>query len=181
MLIVVRVCIFQDITGWGENDRGVSYTFGRDVVHDFLHRHRLSLIARAHQVSAPHLYTVSPVVYACHNKNGGINIAQRMLERKLNFLGHMRDARWEADKTSCFWHNEWQNKRERPKRRWTDDRVDWCVIFAPCTDWRWTGWNTLWNMSWTPTGIETTHDGARERAREIERLCVYLKFTLMNN
>ena len=93
MLIVVRVCIFQDITGWGENDRGVSYTFGRDVVHDFLHRHRLSLIARAHQVSAPHLYTVSPVVYACHNKNGGINIAQRMLERKLNFLGHMRDAR----------------------------------------------------------------------------------------
>jgi len=40
----------QDISGWGENDRGVSYTFGGDVVHSFLQKHDLSLIARAHQV-----------------------------------------------------------------------------------------------------------------------------------
>jgi len=43
------LCV-QDITGWGENDRGVSYTFGRDVVFEFLRKHKLSLIARAHQV-----------------------------------------------------------------------------------------------------------------------------------
>lgn len=40
----------QDITGWGENDRGVSYTFGGDVVRQFLKKHDLSLIVRAHQV-----------------------------------------------------------------------------------------------------------------------------------
>jgi len=37
-------------TGWGENDRGVSYTFGPDVVTKFLSRHDLDLIVRAHQV-----------------------------------------------------------------------------------------------------------------------------------
>lgn len=36
--------------GWGENDRGVSFTFGEDVVAQFLRRHDLDLICRAHQV-----------------------------------------------------------------------------------------------------------------------------------
>jgi len=40
----------QRITGWGENDRGVSYTFGPDIVTKFLARHDLDLICRAHQV-----------------------------------------------------------------------------------------------------------------------------------
>eukprot|EP00057_Strongylocentrotus_purpuratus_P034297 XP_794664.2 PREDICTED: serine/threonine-protein phosphatase PP1 [Strongylocentrotus purpuratus] len=40
----------EDITGWGENDRGVSYTFGGDVVRHFLKKNELSLIVRAHQV-----------------------------------------------------------------------------------------------------------------------------------
>lgn len=40
----------KDITGWGENDRGVSWTFGGDVVRSFLEKHDLSLVARAHQV-----------------------------------------------------------------------------------------------------------------------------------
>ncbi len=40
----------QDIVGWGENDRGVSFTFGHDVVAAFLKRHDLDLIVRAHQV-----------------------------------------------------------------------------------------------------------------------------------
>ena len=38
------------INGWGENDRGVSYTFGADVVEAFLERHDLDLVVRAHQV-----------------------------------------------------------------------------------------------------------------------------------
>mmetsp|Transcript_18238 Transcript_18238/g.41851 ORF Transcript_18238/g.41851 Transcript_18238/m.41851 type:complete len:433 (+) Transcript_18238:132-1430(+) len=38
------------IKGWAENDRGVSYVFGADVVEDFLERHDLDLIVRAHQV-----------------------------------------------------------------------------------------------------------------------------------
>ena len=40
----------QDVIGWGDNDRGVSYTFGRDIVRDFTSRHGISLICRAHQV-----------------------------------------------------------------------------------------------------------------------------------
>ena len=40
---------FQDVTGWGENDRGVSFTFGPEVVAKFLHKHDLDLICRAHQ------------------------------------------------------------------------------------------------------------------------------------
>lgn len=42
----------KDIQGWGENDRGVSFTFGHDVVDQFLKRHDLDLICRAHQVCA---------------------------------------------------------------------------------------------------------------------------------
>jgi serine/threonine-protein phosphatase PP1 catalytic subunit len=40
----------KDIMGWGENDRGVSFTFGPDIVSQFLKRHDLDLICRAHQV-----------------------------------------------------------------------------------------------------------------------------------
>lgn len=40
----------KDIQGWGENDRGVSFTFGTDIVGKFLNKHDLDLICRAHQV-----------------------------------------------------------------------------------------------------------------------------------
>jgi len=39
-----------DISGWAENDRGVSYTFGADVVSKFLQKHDYDLVVRAHQV-----------------------------------------------------------------------------------------------------------------------------------
>jgi hypothetical protein len=49
-----RTRSFLPTQGWGENDRGVSYTFGPDCVADFLQKHDLDLICRAHQVrSAP--------------------------------------------------------------------------------------------------------------------------------
>lgn len=40
----------KDISGWSENDRGVSFTFGPDVVSRFLQKHDMDLICRAHQV-----------------------------------------------------------------------------------------------------------------------------------
>ncbi|CAK7335614.1 unnamed protein product [Dovyalis caffra] len=40
----------KDMEGWGENDRGVSYTFGADKVVEFLQKHDLDLVCRAHQV-----------------------------------------------------------------------------------------------------------------------------------
>ena len=36
--------------GWAENDRGVSFVFGADVVAAFLEQHDLDLLVRAHQV-----------------------------------------------------------------------------------------------------------------------------------
>ena len=41
----------KEVKGWGENDRGVSYTFGPDSVLQFLAKHDLDLICRAHQAS----------------------------------------------------------------------------------------------------------------------------------
>lgn len=38
---------------WDRNQRGVSYVFGTDVIEEFLTRHDLDLICRAHQVSRP--------------------------------------------------------------------------------------------------------------------------------
>ena len=40
----------QRVTGWADNDRGVSFTFGADVVSNFLEKNDLDLVVRAHQV-----------------------------------------------------------------------------------------------------------------------------------
>jgi|EP00672_Neobodo_designis_P019102 serine/threonine-protein phosphatase PP1 catalytic subunit len=40
----------EGLVGWGENDRGVSFTFGADIVEKFLRKHDFDLICRAHQV-----------------------------------------------------------------------------------------------------------------------------------
>lgn len=39
-----------EIKGWGENERGISFTFGQDVVETFLKKFNVDLICRAHQV-----------------------------------------------------------------------------------------------------------------------------------
>lgn len=48
--ITQLITLFPHYQGWGENDRGVSFVFGADVVTTFLERHDLDLIVRAHQV-----------------------------------------------------------------------------------------------------------------------------------
>ncbi|EDQ86047.1 uncharacterized protein MONBRDRAFT_33999 [Monosiga brevicollis MX1] len=40
----------REVENWAENDRGVSFTFGADIVEKFLLQHDLDLICRAHQV-----------------------------------------------------------------------------------------------------------------------------------
>ncbi|GLT78174.1 hypothetical protein SLA2020_497190 [Shorea laevis] len=40
----------KNVKDWGDNDRGLSYTFGADTVAEFLQKHDLDLICRAHQV-----------------------------------------------------------------------------------------------------------------------------------
>jgi serine/threonine-protein phosphatase PP1 catalytic subunit len=40
----------ENIDSWGENERGVSYTFSEKIVEEFLDKYDLDLICRAHQV-----------------------------------------------------------------------------------------------------------------------------------
>ncbi|GAB2299716.1 hypothetical protein Dimus_033771 [Dionaea muscipula] len=40
----------SDMKGWDTNDRGVSFIFGADKVSEFLEKHDLDLVCRAHQV-----------------------------------------------------------------------------------------------------------------------------------
>jgi len=40
----------RDIVGWAENDRGVAFIFGPDVVGSFLKKYNMDLVCRAHQV-----------------------------------------------------------------------------------------------------------------------------------
>ena len=38
----------DDVDGWDDNERGVSYIFGQKIVTKFLKKHDLDLICRAH-------------------------------------------------------------------------------------------------------------------------------------
>jgi len=40
----------KDVQAWGENERGVSYVFGPEIISVFLKKQDLDLICRAHQV-----------------------------------------------------------------------------------------------------------------------------------
>jgi len=38
----------KEACGWADNERGVSFIFGQDVVNAFLKKHDMDLICRAH-------------------------------------------------------------------------------------------------------------------------------------
>jgi serine/threonine-protein phosphatase PP1 catalytic subunit len=40
----------KEVMGWGENDRGVSFTFGPEIISKFLAKHDFDLVVRGHQV-----------------------------------------------------------------------------------------------------------------------------------
>jgi serine/threonine-protein phosphatase PP1 catalytic subunit len=40
----------DDVETWTENDRGVSYCFGPQIIKEFCEKHEIDLICRAHQV-----------------------------------------------------------------------------------------------------------------------------------
>ena len=59
-----------DQKGWGENDRGVSFTFGTDVVTKFLNRHDLDLVRGRLNAGAqrhPTRLTRCAELFACHS------------------------------------------------------------------------------------------------------------------
>jgi diadenosine tetraphosphatase ApaH/serine/threonine PP2A family protein phosphatase len=87
----------KDISGWSENDRGVSFTFGPDVVTRFLQKHDLDLICRAHQVvedgyeffAKRQLVTLFSAPNYCgefDNENLIIRIFPRRIKSKLDLI-----------------------------------------------------------------------------------------------
>jgi serine/threonine-protein phosphatase PP1 catalytic subunit len=38
----------EDLKGWGESERGVSFVFGSDVLSKFLQEYSFDLVVRAH-------------------------------------------------------------------------------------------------------------------------------------
>ena len=65
------------VNGWAENDRGVSFVFGADVVAAFLERHDLDLIVRAHQVVEDG-YEVSSLQFSARNSNWRPKLTERI-------------------------------------------------------------------------------------------------------
>ena len=57
----------KEVNGWGENDRGVSFTFGAEIVSKFLHKHDLDLICRAHQVGIFFAYYTEKIILIMWN------------------------------------------------------------------------------------------------------------------
>lgn len=41
----------KEVEGWGSNDRGVSFTFSNSILENFLKKHDIDLLCRAHQVN----------------------------------------------------------------------------------------------------------------------------------
>eukprot|EP00928_Gymnodinium_smaydae_P075225 TRINITY_DN58226_c0_g1_i1.p1 TRINITY_DN58226_c0_g1~~TRINITY_DN58226_c0_g1_i1.p1 ORF type:complete len:381 (+),score=42.27 TRINITY_DN58226_c0_g1_i1:134-1276(+) len=79
------------VSGWADNDRGVSWTFGADVVSHFVDRFELDLICRAHQVEEDGyayfaegklvtLFSAAGYKGSCDNK-GAIMIVDEALQR----------------------------------------------------------------------------------------------------
>ena len=50
----------HSLSGWGLSERGVSFTFGPDIIRKFLRKHDFDLLVRAHQVGTDAIaYTVA--------------------------------------------------------------------------------------------------------------------------
>ena len=71
--------------GWGENDRGVSFTFGAEVAAKFLHKHDFDLICRAHQVNEEAIVTTGGSMYLMINPN---------MYKSVNPLEWIRPQNW---------------------------------------------------------------------------------------
>ena len=76
----------KDVQGWGENDRGVSFTFGSDIVTKFLNRHDLDLICRAHQVYSNN--------YIINNKYKYLSIYIIKKNTLLSIMYYLGSGRW---------------------------------------------------------------------------------------
>jgi len=97
------------IMGWGYNTRGVSYTFGHEVIHDFLKQHDLDIVCRAHQVVEDgYEFQASRglvTIFSAPNYCGEFDNAGSMMSVDLNLCCSFKVLRPMAHKTH---HNDAQ-------------------------------------------------------------------------
>ncbi|KAL8643007.1 MAG: hypothetical protein Q9228_000352 [Teloschistes exilis] len=115
----------KDITGWSENDRGVSFTFGPDVVSRFLQKHDMDLICRAHQVvedgyeffSKRQLVTLFSAPNYCgefDNAGAMMSVDESLLcsfqsfQRLTNLKSLDLETSGKETKVRLRWHEHWQ-------------------------------------------------------------------------
>lgn len=79
-----------NIEGWADSDRGVSCTFGADVVADFLDKNDLDLICRGHQVRHFHFehadYSFT-IARSCK-----VHAIEDILSFRFPFVSHFYDS-----------------------------------------------------------------------------------------
>ncbi|KAL8821770.1 MAG: hypothetical protein Q9223_000243 [Gallowayella weberi] len=113
----------KDITGWSENDRGVSFTFGPDVVSRFLQKHDMDLICRAHQVVEDGYEFFSKrqlvTLFSAPNYCGEFDNAGAMMSVDESLLCSFQLTRVvsidsetgrEETKVRVWWHEHWQTR-----------------------------------------------------------------------
>lgn len=80
----------KDVQGWGDNERGVSFTFGASKVAEFLNRHDLDLICRAHQVLQTRFRNLVLHIFLVFTKSRIITclciVLYRLLKMVMSFL-----------------------------------------------------------------------------------------------
>ncbi|KAL8660960.1 MAG: hypothetical protein Q9202_006030 [Teloschistes flavicans] len=93
----------KDITGWSENDRGVSFTFGPDVVSRFLQKHDMDLICRAHQVVEDGYEFFSKRQLHCRTL-----VEQESFDRLTDLKSLDLETSGKETKVRLRWHEHWQ-------------------------------------------------------------------------
>lgn len=112
------------LQGWGENDRGVSYTFGPDCVTDFLQKHDLDLVCRAHQVRASRCF---------------LGVGSGFWEEATAVLPREEDRAWRA---SC-WRGSWLVAHAGfVQIVFVDNAAQSLHASAPCSTLPWSGART---------------------------------------
>ena len=109
-----------------------AHAWGRHRQHyDFLPRTRLSMCKLYPLLRAGNLVNTANEKIrnqAIRTRIGRQrNIAQRVMERKLTFFGHI--CRMDDDrlvKRVLFGMLRGRNRRGRPRRKWSDDIIQWC-------------------------------------------------------
>ncbi|OUC48627.1 hypothetical protein D917_01144 [Trichinella nativa] len=71
------------LKGWAENTRGVSFTFGEDVVKDYIEKFDIDLIVRAHQVMT--VFTAPNYCSESYN-SGAILVVDEILQCHFEIL-----------------------------------------------------------------------------------------------